>query len=127
MVEETKPKKCSALSDFNKLKDAKKTCLEKFSACKTAEDESIGLIHICNGGTTPVPPSTTTETTVSGETTTAAASETTTATTTGGKSTSVFGFCHQLPLGEVNNRNEEQFEMTLIYMVTSRLRVTSLE
>ena len=90
MVEETKAKKCSAVSDFNKLRDAKKACLEKFSACKTAEDESIGLIHVCNGGTTPVPPSTTTETTVAGgdTTTTATASETTAA----GKSTSLFGF-----------------------------------
>ena len=65
LVEETKAKKCSAVSDFNKLRDAKKTCLEKFSACKAAEDDTIGIIHACNGGTTPVPPSTSTETTES--------------------------------------------------------------
>merc|ERR1719245_2331035 len=39
--------------EFNKLRDAKNECLDKFKACKKAEDASVGLIHVCNGGTTP--------------------------------------------------------------------------
>ena len=39
-----------------KVKSAKSSCLNSFSSCKQAEDASIGLIHICNGGTTPAPP-----------------------------------------------------------------------
>ena len=38
-----------------KVRIAKSSCLDSFSSCKKAEDASIGLIHICGGGTTPAP------------------------------------------------------------------------
>jgi len=55
LVEETKALSCSAKATFDMIKASKSTCLSKFSACKKAEDDSIGLIHVCNGNTTPSP------------------------------------------------------------------------
>ena len=53
LVEETKALKCSAKSSYDNINALKKNCLSKFSNCKKAEDYSVGLIHVCNGGTTP--------------------------------------------------------------------------
>ena len=53
MVETVKLDKCSAKEDFQKIRVAKDLCLGNFSVCKKAEDASIGLIHTCNGKTTP--------------------------------------------------------------------------
>ena len=83
LVEDTKALKCSAVDEFNKLRDAKNECLDKFKACKKAEDASVGLIHVCNGGTTPATTTaatTTTTTEVPVSTTTAAGGATTTTT-----------------------------------------------
>jgi len=73
LVEETKALSCSAKATFDMIKASKSTCLSKFSACKKAEDDSIGLIHVCNGNTTPSP-----MTTMASNTTTAAAGSPTT-------------------------------------------------
>jgi len=55
MVAEAKLVKCSAKADFDSVKGLKKDCSDKFMGCKQAEDDSIGLIQVCNGGTTPAP------------------------------------------------------------------------
>ena len=92
-----------------KVRTAKSSCLDSFSSCKKAEDASIGLIHICGGGTTPAPITTVTSaattagastagaTTAAGATTTAgstttAAPTTAGATTTAGMTGLVYGF-----------------------------------
>merc|ERR1712227_190769 len=59
LVTETKKENCTAKASFDMIKDAKKACLSKFTGCKKAEDASIGLIHVCNGKTTPAPITTT--------------------------------------------------------------------
>ena len=59
LVNETKKENCTAKASFDMIKDAKKACLSKFTGCKKAEDASIGLIHVCNGKTTPAPITTT--------------------------------------------------------------------
>merc|ERR1719483_543991 len=53
LVGTTKALKCSAKTDYDNMNGLKKSCLKKFSACKKAEDESVGLIQVCNGRTTP--------------------------------------------------------------------------
>ena len=45
--------KCSAKSSYDNINALKKNCLSKFSDCKKAEDNSVGLIQVCNGRTTP--------------------------------------------------------------------------
>merc|ERR1711913_49206 len=49
----TKALKCSAKDSYDSINALKKTCKTKFSDCKKAEDASVGLIQVCNGGTTP--------------------------------------------------------------------------
>merc|ERR1719282_2274791 len=74
LVTETKKENCTAKASFDMIKDAKKACLSKFTGCKKAEDASIGLIHVCNGKTTPAPITTTpAPTTTAAPATTAAA------------------------------------------------------
>merc|ERR1719278_627302 len=58
LVNEAKAASCSAKSSFDTIKASRDNCLGNFSACKKAEDASVGLIHSCNGGTTPTPPTT---------------------------------------------------------------------
>ena len=53
MVDDVKAEKCSAKETYQNIKVVKDHCLKNFSVCKKAEDVSIGLIHSCNGGTTP--------------------------------------------------------------------------
>ena len=55
---QAKAASCSAKTSFDAIKVSKDNCLGNFSACKKAEDASVGLIHSCNGGTTPAPPTT---------------------------------------------------------------------
>merc|ERR1711913_255749 len=53
LVTTTKALKCSAKDSYDSINALKKTCKTKFSDCKKAEDASVGLIQVCNGGTTP--------------------------------------------------------------------------
>merc|ERR1711874_949343 len=74
LVTATKALKCSAKDSYDSVNALKKTCITTFSECKKAEDASVGLIHVCNGGTTPATktaaPTTTTPNTAAPTTTT---------------------------------------------------------
>ena len=48
-MEETKAFLCSASDEFKSMRSLQETCKSKFSECKKAEDESVGLIQVCNG------------------------------------------------------------------------------
>ena len=70
-----------------KVRTAKSSCLDSFSSCKKAEDATIGLIHICGGGTTPAPITTVTSAATTAGATTAGATTAAGATTTAGVTT----------------------------------------
>ena len=93
-----------------KVRTAKSSCLDSFSSCKKAEDATIGLIHICGGGTTPAPITTVTSAaTTAGATTagatTAGATTTTAAPTTAG----ITGLVCLFPRWWAANNSKEDF------------------